>query len=88
MDDRTKPTELSALQTPPFRNGLENKTGLTRRFPTVAHLRRHAPRHGPPPQAGKLQRVPAKMKRSVTRVGGLDPGIGPMRVPSPWSVSS
>ncbi len=47
MDDRTKATELAALTAPPFRNGLENKTGLTRRFPTVAHLRRHAPRHGP-----------------------------------------
>ena len=47
MDDRTKPTELVAVASPPFRNGLENKTGLTRRFPTIAHLRRRAPRHGP-----------------------------------------
>jgi isopentenyl diphosphate isomerase/L-lactate dehydrogenase-like FMN-dependent dehydrogenase len=47
MDDRTKASELAALAPPPFRNGLENKTGLVRRFPTIAHLRRHAPRHGP-----------------------------------------
>jgi L-lactate dehydrogenase (cytochrome) len=47
MDDRTKATELAAPAPPPFRNGLENKTGLMRRFPTIAHLRRHAPRHGP-----------------------------------------
>jgi (S)-mandelate dehydrogenase len=47
MDDRTKPTELAAVAAAPFRNGLENKTGLTRRFPTITHLRRHAPRHGP-----------------------------------------
>ena len=47
MDDRTKPTELAAVAAPPFRNGLENKTGLMRRFPTVTHLRRRAPRHGP-----------------------------------------
>jgi len=47
MDDRTKATEIAAVAPPPFRNGLENKTGLTRRFPTIAHLRRHAPRHGP-----------------------------------------
>ena len=48
MDDRTKPTEFAAVAAPPpFRNGLENKTGLMRRFPTVTHLRRHAPRHAP-----------------------------------------
>ena len=47
MDDRTKATQLAAPAPPPFRNGLENKTGLMRRFPTIAHLRRHAPRHGP-----------------------------------------
>jgi L-lactate dehydrogenase (cytochrome) len=47
MDDRTKASELAAVAAPPVRNGLENKTGLTRRFPTIPHLRRHAPRHGP-----------------------------------------
>jgi L-lactate dehydrogenase (cytochrome) len=47
MDDRTKASELAALAPPPFKNGLENKTGLIRRFPTIAYLRRHAPRHGP-----------------------------------------
>ncbi len=47
MDDRAKASELAAAPPPPFRNGLENKTGLIRRFPTVAYLRRHAPRHGP-----------------------------------------
>jgi L-lactate dehydrogenase (cytochrome) len=48
MDDRTKPTELAAAAaSSSFRNGLENKTGLTRCFPTITHLRRHAPRHGP-----------------------------------------
>jgi isopentenyl diphosphate isomerase/L-lactate dehydrogenase-like FMN-dependent dehydrogenase len=47
MDDRTKASELAAVAPPPFRNGLENKTGLIRRFPTIAYLRRHAPRHGP-----------------------------------------
>jgi len=49
MDDRTTASELAALTptNPPFKNGLENKTGLVRRFPTIAHLRRHAPRHGP-----------------------------------------
>ncbi len=48
MDDRTKASELAALTpAPPFKNGLENKTGLIRRFPTVTHLRRHAPHHGP-----------------------------------------
>src|SRR5215470_12728780 len=47
MDDRTKASELAALAPPPFRNGLENKTGLVRRFPTIAYLRRHAPRHAP-----------------------------------------
>ena len=47
MDDRTKAAELATLAPPPFRNGLENKTGLIRRFPTVTHLRRHAPRHAP-----------------------------------------
>src|SRR5215475_2656530 len=47
MDDRTKASELAALAPSPFKNGLENKTGLIRRFPTIAYLRRHAPRHGP-----------------------------------------
>ena len=47
MDDRTKASELATLASPLFKTGLENKTGLVRRFPTVAHLRRHAPDHGP-----------------------------------------
>ena len=47
MDDRTKPSELAALAPAQVKNGLENKTGLIRRFPTIAYLRRHAPRHGP-----------------------------------------
>jgi (S)-mandelate dehydrogenase len=47
MDDRTKASELAALAPAPVKNGLENKTGLIRRFPTIAYLRRHAPRHGP-----------------------------------------
>ncbi len=47
MDDRTKTSELAALAAPPSKNGLENKTGLIRRFPTIPYLRRHAPRHGP-----------------------------------------
>src|ERR1700675_2773035 len=45
MDDVTKATELAAAA--PTRTGLERKAGLFRRFPTVAHLRRHAPRHAP-----------------------------------------
>ena len=49
MDDRTKATELAAAAPPNSaqKTGLERKTGLFRRFPTVAHLRRHAPRHAP-----------------------------------------
>jgi (S)-mandelate dehydrogenase len=47
MDDRTKASELAALAPPPVKNGLENKTGLIRRFPTITHLRRHAPRNAP-----------------------------------------
>ena len=47
MDDRTKASELATPAPPPFKNGLENKTGLIRRFPTITHLRRHAPRHAP-----------------------------------------
>ncbi|MEA2995786.1 MAG: hypothetical protein QOG74_1335, partial [Alphaproteobacteria bacterium] len=40
MDDVTKATELAAVA--PTRTGLERKAGLFRRFPTIAHLRRHA----------------------------------------------
>lgn len=49
MDDRTKAGGLAALPRAEatLKNGLENKTGLIRRFPTIAHLRRHAPHHGP-----------------------------------------
>jgi isopentenyl diphosphate isomerase/L-lactate dehydrogenase-like FMN-dependent dehydrogenase len=53
MDDRTKPMELAGLApakidiTTGIKTGLERKTGLFRRFPTIAHLRRHAPRHAP-----------------------------------------
>jgi len=47
VDDRTKASELAALAPAPPRNGLENKTGLVRRFPTIPYFRRHAPRHGP-----------------------------------------
>src|SRR5215472_11233501 len=46
MDDRTRASELIAAPMP-TRTGLERKTGLFRRFPTITHLRRHAPRHGP-----------------------------------------
>jgi len=46
MDDRTRASELIAAPMP-TRTGLERKTGLFRRFPTIAHLRRHAPRHAP-----------------------------------------
>jgi (S)-mandelate dehydrogenase len=46
MDDRTKASELAAAPIP-TRTGLARKTGLFRRFPTIAHLRRHAPHHGP-----------------------------------------
>src|ERR1700694_728720 len=45
MDDVTKATELAAIA--PAKTGLERKAGLFRRFPTIAHLRRHAPRHAP-----------------------------------------
>jgi len=45
MDDRTKASELAA--TTPAKTGLERKTGLMRRFPTIALLRRHAPHHAP-----------------------------------------
>jgi L-lactate dehydrogenase (cytochrome) len=48
MDDRTKASELGGLApAPPFKSGLENKTGLMRQFPAIAHLRRHAPHHAP-----------------------------------------
>ncbi|HEY2137907.1 MAG TPA: alpha-hydroxy-acid oxidizing protein, partial [Xanthobacteraceae bacterium] len=53
MDDVTKATELAAPvpakteKMPATKNGLENKTGLFRRFPNIAHLRRNAPRHAP-----------------------------------------
>jgi (S)-mandelate dehydrogenase len=44
MDDRTRATELAAAS---MRTGLERKTGLFRRFPTIAYLRRHARRRAP-----------------------------------------
>ena len=53
MDDVTKAVELSAgapAKTGTVagtKTGLERKAGLFRRFPTIAHLRRHAPRHAP-----------------------------------------
>ena len=53
MDDVTKAVELSAGAPATVgtvtgtKTGLERKAGLFRRFPTIAHLRRHAPRHAP-----------------------------------------
>ena len=48
MDDVTKGAALSAVAPKAaVRTGLERKTGLFRRFPTITHLRRHAPRHAP-----------------------------------------
>ncbi|HEY4747074.1 MAG TPA: alpha-hydroxy-acid oxidizing protein, partial [Steroidobacteraceae bacterium] len=53
MDDVTKAVELSAgapAKTGTVagtKTGLERKAGLFRRFPTIAHLRRHASRHAP-----------------------------------------
>jgi len=49
MDDRTKAADLAVVAPGKSgtKTGLERKTGLFRRFPTIAHLRRHAPRHAP-----------------------------------------